>query len=244
MSKNHYQAATYDYWNTLIAETTDSLDRRRVLWTEILLENGYEISQENLDTCFAEGWKLFDTNWRKNTQTSLEAVVSAGIAKLPTPITKKIEKQLVEAYLQASEETPRSLLPEVKETLESLKTAGLRIGVICDVGTIPSSRLKVWLKDLNIYSLFDFFGFSDELRVYKPDPLIFTETLKGLDVLDPSRCFHVGDLKRTDVFGARSVGMTTIRYTGGREDNEAGDEADYVISGHLQVLDQLSIGKD
>jgi len=241
MADIQFQAATYDFWNTLVAETTTSIDRRRVLWTEVLLKNGYEISQDHLDSAFAAGWNTFDTNWRKNIQTDLESVVSTAVAKLPIAVNAEVETQLLQAYLLASEETPRYLLPETKETLQKLKDAGLKLAVICDVGTIPSSQLRHWLSDLGVFELFDFFGFSDEIHVYKPHPRIFTETLEGLGISDPSRCFHVGDLKRTDVAGARSIGMTTVRYTGGREDNEEGDEADYVISSHLQIFNQLGI---
>ena len=74
MTDMKFQAATYDFWNTLISETTTSIDRRRVLWTKVLLENGYEISQDHLDLAFAAGWSTFDTNWRKNIQTDLESV--------------------------------------------------------------------------------------------------------------------------------------------------------------------------
>ena len=232
----NYQAVTYDYWNTLIAETTNSLDRRRALWTEILFENGIEVTQQQLDNAFAEGWNYFDTNWRNNVQSSLDKVVNAAIMKLPEGITTNIRAQLTEAYLEASESTPRSLLPDVKQTLEHLKGIGLRIGVICDVGTIPSSRLRSWLGDLNVYQFFDYFGFSDEIGVYKPDPKIFNETLKGLGIDEPSQCIHVGDLKRTDVAGARAINMTTVRYTGGRDDPEDGDEADYVIENHLEIV--------
>ena len=235
------KAATYDFWNTLVAETTGSLDRRRVLWTDVLLNNGYDISQNDLDAAFAEGWNFFDTNWRNNTQTTLDSVVSAAVSKLPALIEDQVRHQLIQAYLDASESTPRHLLPEVKETLQKLKNAGLKLGVICDVGTIPSSQLRQWLKELEIYELFDFFGFSDEVQVYKPHPKIFHETLSGLGISDSSQCVHVGDLKRTDVAGARAIGMTTVRYTAGREDNEVGDEADFIINSHLQILDQLNI---
>ena len=67
-------------------------------------------------------------------------------------------------------------------------------------------------------------------------PKLFNETLTGLQVSDSSQCIHVGDLKRTDVAGARAINMTTVRYTGGRDDPEDGEEADYVISNHLEIL--------
>ena len=237
MQSGKYAAVTYDFWNTLVAETTDSLDRRRALWTEILFENGFEVSQQQLDEAFTQGWNHFDTNWRNNVQSSLDGVVNAAISKLPIEISLHTKTQLTDAYLAASESTPRKLLPNVTKTLERLKEMDLRLGVICDVGTIPSSRLQAWLTDLNVHEFFDYFGFSDDIGVYKPDPKIFNETLAGLNISDSSQCIHVGDLKRTDVAGARAINMTTVRYTGGRDDPEDGEEADYVIDNHLKILD-------
>ena len=237
MQSGKYAAVTYDFWNTLVAETTDSLDRRRALWTKILFENGFEVTQQQLDEAFAQGWNHFDTNWRNNVQSSIDGVVNAAISKLPIEISLHTKTQLTDAYLAASESTPRNLLPNVTQTLERLKEMDLRLGVICDVGTIPSSRLQAWLTDLNVHEFFDYFGFSDDIGVYKPDPKIFNETLAGLDISDSSQCIHVGDLKRTDVAGARAINMTTVRYTGGRDDPEDGEEADYVIYNHLKILD-------
>ena len=237
MQSGKYAAVTYDFWNTLVAETTDSLDRRRALWTEILFENGFEVTQQQLDEAFAQGWNHFDTNWRNNVQSSIDGVVNAAISKLPTEISVHTKTQLTDAYLAASESTPRKLLPNVTKTLERLKEMDLRLGVICDVGTIPSSRLQAWLNDLNVHEFFDYFGFYDDIGVYKPDPKIFNETLAGLNISDSSQCIHVGDLKRTDVAGARAINMTTVRYTGGRDDPEDGEEADYVIDNHLKILD-------
>ena len=237
MQSGKYAAVTYDFWNTLVAETTDSLDRRRALWTEILFENGFEVTQQQLDEAFAQGWNHFDTNWRNNVQSSIDGVVNAAISKLPIEISLHTKTQLTDAYLAASESTPRKLLPNVTKTLERLKEMDLRLGVICDVGTIPSSRLQAWLVDLNVHEFFDYFGFSDDIGVYKPDPKIFNETLAGLNISDSSQCIHVGDLKRTDVAGARAINMTTVRYTGGRDDPEDGEEADYVIDTHLKILD-------
>ena len=202
---------------------------------EILVEKGY-VTQQQLDEAFAQGWNHFDTNWRNNVQSTIDGVVNAAVSKLPIEISLHTKTQLTDAYLAASESTPRKLLPNVTKTLERLKEMDLRLGVICDVGTIPSSRLQAWLVDLNVHEFFDYFGFSDEIGVYKPDPKIFNETLKGLGIDEPSQCIHVGDLKRTDVAGARAINMTTVRYTGGRDDPEDGDEADHVIENHLEIV--------
>jgi FMN phosphatase YigB (HAD superfamily) len=71
--------------------------------------------------------------------------------------------------------------------------------------------------------------------VYKPDAAIFRDCLAGLSVDDPVGVVHVGDLRRTDVAGARALGMATVRFRGVVEDDvpEEGDddgpEADHVI---------------
>src|SRR5207249_2916452 len=70
--------------------------------------------------------------------------------------------------------------------------------------------------------------FSDEVGVYKPDPRIFQAALGALGA-EPSEAAHVGDLRFTDVAGARAVGMRAIRFSGGRDDEADGPEADVVI---------------
>ncbi|MEC8872469.1 MAG: HAD family hydrolase, partial [Actinomycetota bacterium] len=80
-----------------------------------------------------------------------------------------------------------------------------------------------------------FAAFSDEVGVYKPDPAIFLAAMDGLGVDDPASVTHVGDLKRTDVAGARALGMATVRFRGALDDLEDGLEADHVVD----RLDQI-----
>ena len=232
-------AVTYDYWNTIIAETTASLTRRKALWTEVLLDAGHEVSEDDLNAAFKKGWSFFDRQWRDNTQTRLEDIVSAAIAELPFEVPLSLHPLLTEAYLKASIDTPRKLLGEIEEAFRRLKEKKVLIGVICDVGTIPSPVLEQWLVDLGVHEFIDFFGFSDQISVYKPHPRIFEKTLEGLGVQDPKSAVHIGDLKRTDVAGARSIGMMTVRYTGGRIDEESGDDGDYVSDSHLDIIEFL-----
>jgi FMN phosphatase YigB (HAD superfamily) len=52
---------------------------------------------------------------------------------------------------------------------------------------------------------------------------------------------HVGDLRRTDVAGARGVGMRTVRYRGLHDDSgaEGGEEAEFVVDGHAELPDLI-----
>ena len=44
-------------------------------------KNGFEVTQQQLDEAFAQGWNHFDTNWRNNVQSSIDGVVNAAISR-------------------------------------------------------------------------------------------------------------------------------------------------------------------
>ena len=72
----------------------------------------------------------------------------------------------------AGEDVP-PLAPNVALTLRRLKDAGVRLGIVCDVGMVPSPLLRVALEHHGVIGLFDHWSFSDEVGVYKPSRDIF-----------------------------------------------------------------------
>jgi FMN phosphatase YigB (HAD superfamily) len=89
--------------------------------------------------------------------------------------------------------------------------------------------------------------------------VIFADALEGLGGIDPARAAHVGDLRRTDIVGARAFGMVSVRYRGSNDDVASpgeGDrsipsameptetdahEAEHVMSDHAHLLDVLGL---
>jgi len=122
-----------------------------------------------------------------------------------------------------------------------LRSTGVRIGIVCDVGMTPSSSLIGLLDARGILSLFDHWSFSDEVGVYKPDPAIFRHALAGLGSPDPGRVAHVGDRTRTDVAGALGMGMVAVRYTGVYDDEDEGPPADHVVRSHADLCPILGL---
>jgi putative hydrolase of the HAD superfamily len=117
-----------------------------------------------------------------------------------------------------------------------------------------SDVLRDYLDHAGVLDLFDHWSFSDEVGVYKPDPRIFEHALDGLGVTDPARAVHVGDLRRTDVAGARASGLATVRYCGRHDDGatvpEGGPEAatgqmlidaDAVVADHAHLPTVLGV---
>jgi FMN phosphatase YigB (HAD superfamily) len=110
----------------------------------------------------------------------------------------------------------------------------VRLGMICDTGLTPGRVVRRLLHQLGLLTYFDVCVFSDEVGVPKPDPRIFHTALDAL-AADASHAAHVGDLLRTDVAGARGVGMTSIRIRAVYDDPSGQPEADLLTDSHAQL---------
>jgi FMN phosphatase YigB (HAD superfamily) len=53
---------------------------------------------------------------------------------------------------------------------------------------------------------------------------------------------HVGDLRRTDVAGARGVGMASVRIRAAHDDDSALPEGDHVAASHAELREILGCG--
>ncbi len=115
---------------------------------------------------------------------------------------KKIYSVYVDAALQIS---PR-LMKNAKKALDLLKSRNTKIGLISNTGKTPGVILRMLLKELKIYSLFDDMIFSDEFGYAKPDVEIFNHAIRRLGIAKEKTLF-IGDLKRHDYDGARTAGL-------------------------------------
>jgi putative hydrolase of the HAD superfamily len=130
----------------------------------------------------------------------------------------------------------------VAEVLRTLKSAGLRLGTICDVGMTPSTALRQVLQRNGVLDVFDHWSFSDEVGAYKPSAAIFEHALAGLGGVAPEQAAHIGDLRRTDVAGALAMGMTALRYTGVFDDTSTDHpEAHHVVADHAELPALLGV---
>jgi putative hydrolase of the HAD superfamily len=168
------------------------------------------------------------------------------LQRLGATLDESATQRVHDAFGDAAADTVPPLAPNVAEALEALRSRGIRLGIICDVGMTPSTVLRRYLDSYGLLDHFDHWSFSDEVGVYKPHREIFDHALGGLGGVDPGRAAHVGDLRRTDVAGARAVGLTAVRYRAVHDDPEPDDaseivEGDHVIDDHLELLDALGL---
>ena len=237
------EAITFDYWNTLMHEDGSSLALRRELWAARLGSVGVAVAEHELDMAFEGGWRRFNEAWEANRQYRIhdaarDLLVDLGLEHLDG----ELHDQLVADLDVVAEKVDLSAAPGIEGCLQQLKDAGLRIGIICDVGMTPSTSLRRQLERHGLLGYFDHWSFSDDVGWYKPAPQIFSHALDGLGGVDPSKAAHVGDLRRTDVAGARAMGMTSVRYRGLADDQSDAPEADVVCDSHADLPGLLLTG--
>ena len=209
----------------------DDLRARRVESLVVVLRKAgltatYQAVTAALDAAFDD----FHRSWRANEQFRAADGVDRIIAELGLVVDDALRSELTAAALDGMANIVLS--PHVATTLRQLHDAGLRIGIICDVGWAPSVKLRSVLERHEVLGFFDHWSFSDEVGEYKPSPRMFAHAHAGLGVADPSRAAHVGDLRRTDVAGARACGALAIRYRGVFDDLSDGDDGHHVIDDH------------
>ncbi len=154
------------------------------------------------------------------------------------------EPQLEAAFSEATAEVGVEPVKGAEEVLSQLRAKGLRLVLICDVAITSGRTIRSLLGSAGLFGYLDEAVFSDEVGVPKPDPRIFEEALGRLNMAG-SEGLHVGDLRSTDVAGARQVGMTTVRFRGVQDDDSEGAEADFVMDDLrelVRLLDEVANG--
>ena len=122
----------------------------------------------------------------------------------------------------------------VKPFIEKLRTYNYKIGLATNS---PSEIIPVVLNKLDISHLFDAVCSADFVKKTKPEPAIYCETAKKLNV-EPQNCIVFED-SNSGMLAAKTAGMTVIAFTNGKKDFDF-DFADYKIDEFdRQVIDIL-----
>lgn len=224
------RAVTYDFWNTLIGEHQSPEDQRVDRVMIALASVDADVAKDALLAATAAAEDFYEARWRENRPFSPEEWSAQVLGELS--IEDPVAHDAVAAELRRGlPATERTLAPGIEDTLRAFSGAGIKLGIICDVGITPSVALRSYLEHFDVLKYFDHWSFSDDVGIYKPDPRIFTDALDGLGV-EAAEAAHVGDLRRTDVTGALGMGITAVRYRHWRDDLTEAPEADVVLNHH------------
>jgi len=209
------RAVTFDYWQTLVAERRGEMrDLQIGRWERLLADAGQPRAVDDLTEAFAANWEVFEQRWRTNAGPyGASATVVFVAERLGLELSDGLRDELEDGFRVVGETASLRTAPGVEACLTSLRAAGIRLGIVCDVGLTASPVLRERLERFGLLRFFDAWSFSDETGWFKPAAEAFVPALEGLGV-EASGTAHVGDNERTDIAGAKALGMVAIRYTG------------------------------
>lgn len=229
-------AVTFDYWNTLCrADPASTLARRKKAWHDVARDRSLDVEVEVLDSVLEHVSALHHEGWMTGVQFTAEHALDAATVLLDSVLGEGDADALRDAWFDASRRADVELTPHCELVVETLAARGVRLGIICDVGLTPSVLLRGFLERHGVLRHFDHWSFSDEVGVYKPRREIFEHALAGLGA-SPHEALHIGDIRRTDVAGARGVGMRAVRYRGVADDDDPAIEDAPLVFDDLRLL--------
>jgi len=230
------RAVTYDCWGTLLKDRDwEGAMTRRVG----ALRRFVDLDEREAAALLEEAWVRHDDAWKQVETFGPGRMAAYCLEKMGIDDDDSIAV-LTQEFEEASLAAGVEAVPEAAETMEALRAADIRIGLVCDTGFTPGRVVRRLLDDADLLRMLEVQCFSDEVGVPKPGNEIFAKALAELGARPPE-AIHVGDLRRTDIAGAHDIGMHAARFRGVHDDSTEAPEAELVIASHLQLLDALSL---
>ncbi len=186
------RAITFDVGGTLI-EPYPSVGE---VYSQVAKRFGIVADPQILSRCFSAAWKA-----RATFDYSLEAwseLVRASFRDFG-PVSEECFRSIYDAFARPS---AWRIFPDVLPTLESLRAAGVRLGIISNW----DERLRPLLRALGLSDYFEQIVISHEVGHPKPKPQIFLAAAQDLRI-PVNQILHIGDGRTEDYQGALAVGF-------------------------------------
>lgn len=236
---------TIDFWNT-IYNSENGKQRNKYRQRAIINEldkKGRLIKQKEFEDAMKKSWEFFNRIWfsEKRTPSPLETV-SFFWDYLNIEKDDKSINIIIEEFAISTIKFPPTLNFNAKESIKTL-SKDFDLAIVSDTGFTSGKLLRELLKKDDLFDYFSEFSFSDETGVSKPHPKAYKYVLEKLNC-KPQNSLHIGDIERTDIEGAKNVGMYSIRYSGDTTGNMAKDnpkstKADAELDNWDKVLDKI-----
>lgn len=239
-----YRLVCFDAGFTLLAPRRSLSDALR----SVVAEHGHEVSEQQLHSAWevADRWFWDDYNRPMNDAWTDDERIDATWRQYHSLMLGELgladlHDQLIDTIL-AAQYAPDSwdLYPDVLPSLQELRAAGVRTGILSDWG----SNLLPIIAGLGLAPDLDFVLASGAVGLSKPDPAFFRLAATRVGV-PPGEALMVGDSYRADIEGARSAGMEAvlIQRPEWRDRREAAPPGVQVIAS-LAELAPIALGMD
>ncbi len=157
-----------------------------------------DISRELIADYFVENDKRYiHYGWDKMyDEFSLQGALKNGVEKKDF-----FEKHIIPIYMREAVSFPFTI-----PTLKKIHDMGIKVGLITNgIHELQYKKLEM----LGITDMFDEIIVSSDFGVHKPDPSIFIEMSRRLNI-PPSNMLYIGDNPINDVEPSRRVGYTPV----------------------------------
>lgn len=234
-----------DFWNTLVKAETGGKIRRQVridALREVAEDYVENLSIEEIENAKREVSRDFDRIWFKQQRTpTTQELVNQILSHLGIPATKDEQQYLVHKFEESLWEGPPELTVGVRKTLSKLADQ-YPLALISDTMYSPGRVIRRYLENNDLFDYFQCFVFSDETGYSKPNPRAYKQVLKKTGC-SAQHSWHIGDLIKTDIAGAKKVGMKTILFTGvsGYSKSDKDEvEPDYICESWEEVREKIT----
>jgi FMN phosphatase YigB (HAD superfamily) len=247
-------AVTLDCWETLLTNKNfdQTVDARVQALVRLASGEDAELTVERARELIEGSWEQHKSEWRAGRPFGPRGAARWVLEQLGLHPNDELADELAEAIANVTTIDATQVVDGARDAVMTIRKEGIPTALICDTGFTPGHVVRRILGEHGIE--LDHYFFSDEVGSPKPYPPIFTAALEATGA-PPEKSVHIGDLRRTDVAGARSAGMATIRFTGMHDDGGektggtqswggaeiSGDEADAVLNSWEDIASLLGL---
>jgi len=160
-----------------------------------------------MNAAYKRAWIYFDEMWAQqkafDAEDGVREMLRSLDAELPPENFSRAVKYFEEVFVG-------DLPPQLDDSMAAVKklASAYPLALISDTAWTPGRVMRDVLKSYGALDSFRSTIFSGEVGVTKPHTKMFQLALDKLGVR-PNECIHVGDLHRTDIAGAKALGMNT-----------------------------------
>jgi putative hydrolase of the HAD superfamily len=207
---------TFDCWSTLLYEagSRGNAEARARIVADFTGRD-----PEAIATAFRDAWRRHQIEWHRRTVFDGRAMTKSALESLEVELGAGHFEELVTTLEEEILSHEIRAIDGAARALEHLAARGIRRALICDTGFTPGRVVRQLLARTGLLPLLEVTVFSEEVGVPKPDVRAFNTALSALGV--PARgAVHVGDLRRSDIAGARASSMGSVRFAGHHDDTD------------------------
>jgi putative hydrolase of the HAD superfamily len=224
-------AVTFDCWSTLIHER-DPAESHALRVAAVA--RSARVAEADARRALDEAWGRHVALWSQGVGSGSPEMARWTLEGLGAEVTPERVDSLARALAESALASKIVALEGAADTLAELAEAGIRRALVCDTGFSPGRVVRQLLDRAGLLARLEVMIFSDEAGVPKPHPRVFHQALAPLHVA-PAQAVHVGDLRRTDVAGARAAGLGSVRIRQHHDDLSEHPDADHVVESHAEL---------